>query len=479
MKRFFIWMLLVFSAFVAKAQELSCRYGFRYEISNSPNWGKNKLVITSVYAHTPAARAGIKSYDIIEEVEGVPITETVLDDIYLFLNPEGKEVVELTIKNIGDGVRKEKISKECKSLQAISEYQLASAFAMYAVEYAQERVFSCPFITSQTSDPVDFALFKTFDFFDKNDNQPELVKKINGIIIKELTNRGLKHDSNSPDLLVQIYYSRKKNESYKPKTLAKTTKDADKNEENHNVFRYDITNDRMVKLPFLPPGTLESEAEFFLKLGVRLEDRKLAPGRIIWESEANELSNESYSIDDFAAIHIPLMFVQYPYVKYGRNVQFHLLKKVYNYTGISYNIDNISEVASVDPFSPAAAAGIKPLDRLDAINNKRMDRTAKQFNAAYHNFIVNTLKYKDVGTRFTDANGFPDCMYWEPLKYPLIVKEFNNKKNLTAFSYLFNYAPFITPSENNVCSFKISRDSEKLEFIIRPEIRSEISIVVD
>ena len=475
---FYILIIICISS-VVNAQDVSCRYGFSYEISNDPHWGKDKPVITSVYPNSPAERAGIKPYDIIEAVEGVPITENVLDDIYLFLNPEGKDMVELTIKNITNDERKIKIQKECKSNLSLTEEQLATAFAMYAVEHTHERLFSCPFVTTQTKDDIDFSMFKTFDFFGGADNQPDLAKKINDLIKKELMKRGLQQTPVNPDLLVQIYYSFNKNPNYRPKTNAKAVKDKESNNDYGYVYRYDITRDRMAKLPFLPTGTIETEAEYILKLGFRLEDRKLGNGRIIWECEANELVNESYSLEEFAFIHIPLMTMQYPYMKYGRNVQYRLSKKKYNYTGINYNIENISEVASVDQFSPAAKAGVMPLDKIDAIEDKRMDRTSQQFTSAYRQFLVNTLKYRDEKTRFVDANGFPDCMYWDELKYPLIVKEFNKKNNLTAFSYLFKHAPFINPDGNNSCSFKLKRDSEKLEFIIRPDVRSEITVVVD
>ena len=462
------------------AQEISCRYGFSYEISNDPHWGKNKPVITSVYPNSPAARAGIKPYDIIEAVEGVPVTDNVLDDIYLFLNPEGKEIVELTIKNFSENAHKVKIKKECKSNLSLSEEQLATAFGMYAVEYTHERLFSCPFITTQTDDPVDFSQFKSFDFFSVNEEQPELAKKINELIKKEFTKRGLKHSPVDPDLIVQIYYSFNKNPNYKPKPVKKRSSSSKvQDESTSDLYRYDVNQDRMVKLPFLPSGTIETEAEYILKLGFRLEDRKLSNGRIIWECEANELMNESFPLADFAFIHIPLMSMQFPYMKYGRNVQYRLSKKKYNYTGINYNIENISEVASVDPFSPAYKAGIIPFDKIDVIENKRMDRTSQQFSSAYRQFLVNTIKLRNEKTRFVDANGFPDCMYWDEFKYPQVVKAFNNKKNLTAFSYLFSYAAFINPSGNNTCSFKLRRSSEKLEFILRPEIRSEITLVVD
>jgi hypothetical protein len=212
---------------------------------------------------------------------------------------------------------------------------------------------------------------------------------------------------------------------------------------------------------------------------LRFEDQKLNKGRILWESEINELANQAFSLEEYAHIHLPLMLMQFPYVKYTRNAHFRVTKKKYNYTGINYNIDDISEVASVDPYSPAANAGIRPFDKIDAIENKRMDRTSQQFSSAYRQFLVNTMKLRDESTRFTDANGYPDCMYWNVSKYPSVVKNFKNKNNLTAFSYLFNYATFINPYGNNSCSFKLRRFKDKLEFVVRPEIRSEITVVVE
>jgi hypothetical protein len=480
MKRiFFIIIAGIIPVFTANAQDTSCRYGFSYEISNDPHWGKNRLVITSVYPHSPAERAGIQPYDIIEAVEGVPVTENVLDDIYLFLNPEGKDVVELTIKNFVSDERKIKIKKECKSIHSISENQLATAFAMYAVEHTHERLFTCPFTTTQTNDEVDFSVFKSFNFTGNSSSQPELAKKINDLIKKELMKRNMKYDPVDPDLIIQIYYAFNKNPNYKPKKNKRSGKDEKQEDDRTYVYRYDVTRDHMTGFPFLPPDAVETEAEYILKLGFRLEDRKLKKGRIIWECEANELLNEVYSLENFAFTHIPLMCMQFPYMKYGRNVQFRLSRKKYNYTGINYSINNISEIASIDPHSPAANAGILPSDKIDAIEDKRMDRTSQQFTAAYRQFLFNTLKLRDKSTRFVNANGFPDCMYWDKLNYSLVAGEFNNKKNLTAFSYLFKYAPFINPSGNNTCSFKLRRGKEKLEFILRPEIRTENTIVVE
>ena len=475
MRRFLYFITAMMLICSVKAQDVNCRFGFSYDISYNPHWGNNKPVITSVYPNSPAERAGVKPFDIIEAVEGEPVTENVLDDIHLFLNPPGKEVVELTLKNFKDEARKVKIQKECRSARSLSEMQLSTAFSMYSVENTHERLFSCPFVTNQTSDSIDFSQFKSFDFYDNNENQPELAKRINETIKKELTNRGLSYNPVDPDLRVQVYFSYTKNPNFRPAVNKKPLKE----KESEAVYRYDIANERMVKLPFLPPGTIETEAEYFLKLGLRLEDQKSAKGLIIWESEINELASHAFSLEEFGHIHIPLMIMQFPYVKYARNVHYRLSKKKYNYTGINYSIDDISEIASVDPYSPAAQAGIRPYDKIDAIDNKRMDRTSQQFSSAYRQFLVNTIKLRDESTRFKDANGYPDCMYWDVAKYPLVVKAFNNKSNLTVFSYLFNFEPFINPLGNNTCSFKLRRFKDKLEFLIRPEIRSEITVVVE
>lgn len=462
-----------------KAQERSCRYGFSFEISNDPHWGKNRPVITCVYPDSPAERAGILPYDIIEAVEGTPVTDDVLDDIYLFLNPEGKEVVELTVKNFVSDGRKIKVEKACKSAYSISESELATAFAMYAVEYTHERLFTCPFTTTRTKEEVDFSAFKSFAFAGESDSQPETAKKIIGLIKKEFMKRQMKYDQANPDLIVRIYYSFNRNPNYKPKKSRRAGEEAKTEGDPAGVYRYDITRDRMTKFPFLPPDAVESEAQYLLKLGFRLEDRILTPGRLIWECEANELLDETYSLENFAFSHIPLMCMQFPYMKYGRNVQFRISKKKYNYTGINYNIDNIAEIASVDPNSPADDAGILPFDKIDAIEDQRMDRTSQQFTAAYRQFLFHTLKLRDESVRFVDANGFPDCMYWDEFKYPQVAKVFKEKKYLTAFSYLFKYAPFINPSGNNTCFIKLRRGKEKLKLVLRPEIRTENTIAVE
>jgi hypothetical protein len=454
----------------------TCRYGFSYEISNNPHWGKDKIVITSVYPKSPAERAGIKPFDIIEAIGNVYITDSILDDIEPFLNPKGIEIAELTIKNFNSDNKKVKIKKECYSAYGISEEQLASAFAMYAVEDNQERFFTCPYITINTQDPVDYSVFKSFAFFGDVDNQPDLAKKIMGYIKKELIAKGLKYNENDPDLILQFSYSFNKNPHYRPSPSRVAP---NKNINKNYAYRYDITKDKISEFPFLTPGTIEAEAAYTLKFGLKLEDKKIKEGRIIWECESTELLNETYSVLEFAAVNIPLMFLQFPYTKYGHNVQFRLSRKKFNYTGIRYNIENISEVESVDAYSPAAKSGVHPHDIIDEINDKELNKTSQQLSARYRDFIKKTMKLRDPRTQFRDANGFPDCMNWDVLKYSKVMKEFDKKKNLTVFSYLFSYKPFISPSKNANCAIRLHRGKEKLEFIFAPEIRISNTITIE
>jgi hypothetical protein len=434
-------------------------------------------VIISVYSQSPAERAGIKPFDIIEAVEGVNITDSILDDVEPFLNPKGKEIVELTIKNFSSPNRKVKIKKECHNIYGISEEQLASAFAMYAVEDNQERFFTCPYITNNTQDSVDYSDFQSFGFSSDADQQPDLAKKIMEYIRKELITKGLKYNETNPDLIIQISYSFNKNPNFRPAHSKAIPKE--NNTDKSYVDRYEIAKNKISQFPFLNPGTLETEAAYMLKLGLKLEDKKIRQGRIIWECEATELLNETYSVQEFAAVNIPLMCLQFPYTKYSRNVQFRFSRKKFNYTGISYNMENISEVESVDTYSPAAKAGIRPYDKIDEINDKKSSKSVQQLSAQYRGFIEKTMKLRDPKTRFTDANGFPNCMNWDVLKYPKVVTEFDRKKNPAIFSYLFFYEPFINPTGDESCTIRLHRGKEKLEFILHPEIRTLNTISVE
>ncbi|MDR2139041.1 MAG: DUF4136 domain-containing protein [Tannerella sp.] len=464
--------LFICNILIAQAQQtdMNCRLGFSYEFSNNPHWGMNRPVIMKVYPKSPAEMGGILQNDVIEQINGLNVTDLSPDDVDSLLTASETREIELVVSNFSSAARRVPLMKECYSDIALNESQLAEAFAMYSVERTHSRLFICPFVTTATEDSVDFARFKSFDFTVSEDSSNAGIEvTLNETLKAELTARGLRHNTLKPDFLVHTYYTYRENPNFRRKSK--------ETEEQAPVFRYDITRDKVTKFPFYPSSTPESEAEYLLQLGVRFIDRRFIPGRILWECEANELMSAPYALNEYALIHLPLMCMQFPYIKYNRNAQFILTKKAYNYTGLSYSIHRLSEIAAVDPVSPAWTAGIRPRDVVELIENKRMDHTAAEFTAAYHRFLANTVKYRDRTTRFTDANGFPDCMYWDPAGADRIAKAFDDdKRYLTAFAYLYAFEPYINRLGNTSCTFVIRRNGEKMQLTLRPVFYSEKTI---
>lgn len=471
MKKAILSVLLLFfllSGFAQNRSPLVCRLGFTYEISQSKNWGHNKPVVKSILPYTPAEQAGMKQSDVIEAIDGVSTTEISPDEIGQLLNPADKSEVILTVSNLATPSKQVLVKKQCKRSNAITEDQLASAFGMYSLETTFDQEFTCPFKTTVTPDSVNFNQFRTFAFTAPDPQNYQLETAINDVIESALTAKGMTVDTDHPDLLVQTFYFFDKNPNYKGANKVVVEKEP--------TYRYNFSRSKMEKFPFLNNASAESEAEYLLQLGIRLIDQKDLPGRVVWECEANELMEDSYRLDDYARVHVPLMLQQYPYVKYTLNVPFKVNKKSYNYTGIQYDIDHLDQVVDVDRNAPAYAAGIRPKDVIEKIGRHKMDRSAEEFSEGYKKFISNTMSYRNPETTFTDANGFKLCMLWDPSQYAQVADAMQSGGAMAPFSYLYNFTPYVNPSGNNTCTFHIKRGKNKFEVIIRPTIRSEATV---
>jgi hypothetical protein len=235
---------------------------------------------------------------------------------------------------------------------------------------------------------------------------------------------------------------------------------------------------RMTKYPFLASTTAETEAEYILQLGIRLVDNCYMRGSVVWECEANELMSAPFRLENYAQTHVPLMCMQYPYAKYSRNVQFVLIRKKYNYTGINYDINRLERVMDVDLNSPAHQAGMQVSDVIEKIDNHNLNRTAEEYTAAYKQFIRNTMSLRNPETLFTDTNGFRLCMYWKEFSYTQVAETLRNPRSMAVFSYLFKYAPYVNPSGINTCTFRIRRGKEKMELVVHPSIRTETTLMI-
>lgn len=465
-----IVLLFLLGMSISAQNPTVCRLGFTYEISQSPNWGKGKPVITSIYPYSSAEQMGLKANDIIETIDGVSVTDISVSDIPTLLNPAGKSSVELAITNLDSFSKKVSVRKECKRRDAITEEQLATAFSMYSLETTSHRQFICPFKTTVTADPIDFSMFKTFAFTEIDENNRKLEEVINIAIEKVLEQKGLTFSPGEPDMLIQTFYFFNKNPNYlgKNKVLV----------EREPTYRYNFTTSQMEKFPFLNYTAAEAEAEYLLQFGFRFIDQRYSKGRVLWECEANEMLESAYRLENYAVLHVPLMCMQYPYVKYGRNVTFSVSKKTYNYTGISYDINRLELVTDVDRNSVAYAAGIRPRDIIERIDNHNINYSTEELTEAYKQFIIQTAQYRDAKTMFTDINGFRQCMYWDKSKFVLVANAIRTPEHKAVFSYLYKFAPYVDPSAANACTFYIKRGNNKLEMMIRPTVRTETTVTI-
>ena len=422
-----------------------------------------------VYQISPAEKAGIRQNDIIEQINDFKISELSLDDVDSLLTSSESYEIRLVIRNFSEQSKSILITKECLSSDAFTESRLADAFSMYSVENTHDRLFVCPFTTTVTRDEVDFSEFTSFDFAPLEDATIANIESIiNETLKEELIKKGLRYNTLNPDFIITTYYTFDKNPNFRRRSR--------ETENQGPAIRYDISRDRITQFPFHDFSTPESESEYILQLGVRFIDRKYVQGRVLWECVANELMRAPFAIIEYATIHLPLMCMQFPYVKYNRNAQFILTKKAYNYTGINYSIYKINEVVEVDFDSPAYEAGIRPGDIIEKIENKRMDYSVEEFTGAYRTFITKTIPYRDTKSRFTNADGFQNCMFWDTFKYKQIAKTLKNTKYKTAFAYLYAFAPYVNPERSTFCTFNIRRNGEKLTIMVRPTFYSEKTI---
>ena len=454
-------------------KDIVCTPGFTYTLSESPNWGTNLPVITAVSPYTSAESAGLKYADIILEINGISTAEMSTAEIDQQLNLTGDKDTALELKNLVKSSRTVFLKRDCKPVSAVTENQLASVFEMYGLDFTNERMFFCPFKTL-APDQVDFSRFKTFSFAPVDEANEKIETVLNDCIENELSQKGLLFVDSCADLVVETFYYFDKNSNYVGQNKVST--------EIPTVKRYNSTTGIIEKFPFLRLSASNAEAEYLLQLGFRLVDKTdttaVSPP-IIWECEANERLTEPYSLEEYARIFVPLMCMQYPYVKNVENVRFKASYKTYNYTGIGFNKDSLSQVVDVDKNGPAYAAGIRPNDRIIKINKQDAALSIDELSAAYRDFILSSYKYRDATTLFTNAANVKSCMFWAVDDYAAIAAMIHDTKYHALFSYLYNFAPYINPTAINTCQFEVVRNLEVLDILIRPTIRTEFTLSIE
>ena len=477
-----VFLFLITSTSNAQNSQQTCNLGFSFEISNDPTWGVNEPVVTFIVAGSPAERAGLKLNDIILEVNGHGTYLKTKQSIMSWFSENGNEM-NISIRNFKSNFKRMTIAMDCRDKLAISEAQLAPVYAFYSLEDIQNRRFLkllTPYqvnseVMNNANENAIFSNYRTFDFAKEPGGASELDLRIYAIFERALGERGLKRNIDDPDFIIQTYYSYENNPSFKV------------NSETFNSYqktwRFDIRNNRVVKLPVYSPseGARIDDIAYNLTFGYKFFDRKfLNPGQLtlVWESEVAERLSEHYPLDAYLEMNLPLVLLKFPYPKNKSFGTYEINYVKYNYTGINYNMNDLRTVISVDPVSPAAMAGIRPGDVITRIGEHDFKYSSNDLTKGYRRFISETMRFRDKKTKYTDLNGFEDCMYWDVTNYSEIAKAIKDKSNNASFSYLFNFNQYVDWNTPTFLDIQVLRDGEKINFQVKPEILTSSNIVV-
>jgi hypothetical protein len=469
-----ITFVLVFP-FHTEAQnyyEKNCYYGITFENSKNQNWGYGELVITGVEPDSPAEKSGIKIGDIIMEING---QATYLRDNqtiakWLFDNKYDPEV-KFTIRNMNTYFKEYPLVRKCIAVNSVSEKQLSEIYSFYSLENTNRQTFTLP-LHVEINEEVDFTDYHTYNFYDADKNVPAIDGQITALLEKELQVKGLVRDTSDPDIIVQAYYSYSPNNKY-----------TGLNNPNYRPvsLRYDCSKKQLVSLPVFDykDPNIESAAQYIVEYGFSFYDRKYIDStRLtqIWDCNIKDYLSAQYALSDYVKFHTPLMLKQFPYSNNKTEAQYIVEVNKYNYTGLYFDANDLGLIKDIDMNSPAYLVGIRPGYIIQKINNKPFERNKDSLSAGYKRFIDNTIIFRDQSTRFTNGEGYPDCMLWSPGYYPDIVKEFNKPDYLTQFSYLYNFEKYINGKSDNKINIEVWDGMQNRIFHVIPQIKQSVTI---
>ncbi|MDR2815634.1 MAG: PDZ domain-containing protein [Proteiniphilum sp.] len=477
MKRIISLVFLVISIFTgrlfAQNSDITCSLGFKFEISDNKSWGYKEPVIVDITPGSPAEKAGLKLNDIILSVSH---NSTYLKSYQTIMSWFGQhpKTMTLAIRNFEHAFKEITIEKDCRHVNAISEAQLAPVFAFYSLEDVQDRRFLIP-VKTTVNEKALFHNYRTFAFPSSDESTRQLDERINAIFIRALSEAGLRYDPDDPDFVIQTYYNYENNSMYKAGSPTFGSYQP--------VWRFDTRSGRMVKLPLYEPSEAVrvDDVAFNLEFGYRFYDRKFIEAgemMLIWESEVQERLSSHYDLVDYLEINLPLLLKKFPNSGNKSLGTYHVNYQKYNYTGIGYNMNDLKTVVSVDPGSPAARAGILPGDVVINIQGQDFDHTSQSLTEGYRRFIAETMNLRDKNSRYTDSNGFKECMFWDMAQYNAVSTAItNNRRYKSAFFYLFNFNQYIDWSTPVSINIIVLRNGKEMNFVVMPQITTSSHIL--
>lgn len=464
----FFLLAIALTSTIAQSSKQQCNLGITFEISNNPSWGYGEPVILSVEPYSPADKAGLKVDDIIMEINSTATYLRNYPTIENWLTDNTDSQIRLTIRNTDTYFKEYTVTRNCAPKNARSEFDLASTYSFYSVQSTSNRAFSIPLKVVPNKD-VNYADYNTFSFIVDNRGATALDIYITSQVQKALESRGLVRDDINPSMLVQTYYSYQTNLKYDYLKTDKVVK----------TWRFDTETQQMILLPILSAEDpqAESKGEYILELGIRFYDNKnIDPNNLtqIWDCSSREFLSENYGLEEYSRIHAPLMLMQYPYSSAKTIAKYIVDFKKFNYTGLYFDLSDMSLVQAVDYGSAAYQAGLRPGDRIVKINQNKFDYTKQELENGYKRFIVETMSLRDPKTKFINASGFPDCMYWSKSKIVQVKEAFSKPFYDTSFSYLYAFEKYI--ANTNILEIEFKRGNKKNKVRINPQIQSSVVV---
>ncbi|MBK5194755.1 MAG: PDZ domain-containing protein [Proteiniphilum sp.] len=472
---FFLVIVIFTGNLSAQNETLTCNLGFTFEISDDKSWGYREPVINSITPGSPAERAGLKLNDIVLSVNKQGTYLKSYQTVMSWFNLNEEEMT-IAIRNFEHSFKELTIMKDCRHSKAISEAQLAPVFAFYSLEDVQERRFLMPIKTTTNEDALYYS-YRTFAFAPSDERTRDLDERINAIFIRALSEKGLRFSPDDPDFIIQTYYSYQNNSMFK--------NDSPTFGSYQPAWRFDLRNHRTVKVPLYDPSEAVrvDDIAYNLEFGYRFYDRKFIEAgemNLIWESEAKERLSSHYDLIDYLEMNLPLMLLKFPYPGNLSFATYQVKYLKYNYTGIGYDMNDLKSVVSVNPGSPAAVAGIQPGDIVTNIQGQSFSHTSQSLTEGYRRFLAETMNLRDKSTRYSDSNGFKDCMFWDVANYSAVSEAISdNRRYSAAFSYLFNFNQYINWNTPLTIDIEVERDGNVLNFAVTPIITTSSHILAE
>lgn len=459
-------LTLLLSASTTVAQQKQCYVGLEYQMSYNNNWGANRPVILTVYPGSPADKAGLKAGDIIESIAGQD-TERLTEEAFQQLLQTSSSV-ELKVSNFAYHRENRSLLPECLSREAMPERMLARAFGMYSLEDESDILVAYPFETG-VEGKLDLINYATFAYAKSNSPRSELDRQIEAQVSTALEAKGLRYDTNTPDLIVDVYYTVTENPYYDA-TLAKRS-------EQKTSYRIDPGRHTMVELPILPIGADKLQAKYNLKFGITIYNAHNAK-EMLWTSEAKEMLSDDYALADYTALTAPIMLMQFPFARYFGQTVVRFSTHRHLAMGINYRTNDISLVHSTSVGSPADQAGIKAGDQIIAINGLTLG-TARELSEAYLSFIKKSMQYRARDFYFTIKDGPKNCRYWKAEDYSRVSRLLSKDKYRAGFSYLFAFNPWITSEPTNTFTVDLLREGVLQRLSVQPKLSEACYISIE